>query len=229
MKHDTTSETEHRSLPLVEADLPADQFALRETFAAHPGVSFRCEPVVANGAHAIVPLMWAYGADRRTLDRALTTDPSVESASPVVTLDETVLFEVEWDEQVQIVSKLLTNSHATVLDCRGVDGTWTFRLLYPDREALSRTHRFCDDHGLNLDIRSIHEMEGKRAGPFGLTAEQYEALTAAREQGYFRVPREIELHDLADELGISHQALSERLRRARDTLVRGALLSDPPE
>lgn len=229
MKDDSPPGTERRSPPVVEAELPAEEFALAETFAANPDVRVRCEPVVATGERAVFPLVWVYGADLAALHRVLRTDPSVESASAVTTLDGAALFEVTWTERVSLVSKMLTASSAAVLDCRGADGTWTLRLFYPDRDALSRAHRFCDDRGLSLDIRSIREMDGERVGRFGLTADQYEALTTARERGYLGVPREAELHELAEELGISHQALSERLRRARDTLVRRTLLADSPE
>ena len=228
MSRETRSESGNRSPPVIEAEIPAGDFALERTFEAVPGVSFRCEPVVANGGQTGDPFVWTYGADRDVLDRAFADDPSVEEAS-VLAGDDSLLYSVGWGEQAYLVFQVLTNSHATVLRAAGVDGTWTFRLLYPDRDALSRTHDFCDRHGIEFDIRSIREMDGEYAGRYGLTTDQYEALTAARERGYFRVPRGIELHGLAEDLDISHQALSERLRRARDALVRGALLSEPPE
>ena len=67
-------------------------------------------------------------------------------------------------------------------------------------------------------------MEGEPSDRFGLTDEQYEALTMACETGSVDVPRATDLDELAAELDISHQALSERLRRAQATLVRETLL-----
>lgn len=229
MSGDDTAGSADRTPSVVETELPAADFALAETFETVPGVSFRCEPVVTSGDGTAAPLVWAYGADREAVDRALAADPSVDDAAVVAAAAEDLLYRVDWGERPRLVFEMLTTPQGTVLHGTGVDGTWTFRLLYPDRKALSRVNRFCDDREIDLDIRSIREMEGRRAGRFGLTAEQYEALRAARERGYFAVPREVELEDLADALDISHQALSERLRRARDTLVRGAVLSDPPE
>jgi AcrR family transcriptional regulator len=46
----------------------------------------------------------------------------------------------------------------------------------------------------------------------------------AVEAGYYQVPRETDQSDLAEQLNISHQALSERLRRATGALIEDALL-----
>lgn len=56
-------------------------------------------------------------------------------------------------------------------------------------------------------------------GPSPVTGEQREAVLTALELGYYEVPRHANLADVAAELGISHQALSERLRRAHGGLV----------
>ncbi len=45
------------------------------------------------------------------------------------------------------------------------------------------------------------------------------SLIKAKEMGYYDVPRGISLSELADELGVSHQALSERLRRGHGRLI----------
>ncbi|MFB9808291.1 helix-turn-helix domain-containing protein [Haladaptatus pallidirubidus] len=47
---------------------------------------------------------------------------------------------------------------------------------------------------------------------------------AALESGYYDIPRGISGEELSDDLGISHQALSERLRRAYKNLISNALV-----
>lgn len=47
----------------------------------------------------------------------------------------------------------------------------------------------------------------------GLTTRQRETLRLAADRCYFEIPRRATLADLADELGVSDQAISERLRR----------------
>jgi predicted DNA binding protein len=46
----------------------------------------------------------------------------------------------------------------------------------------------------------------------------------AVERGYFDVPRKTTLEELADELDISRQALSEHVRRGTEKILRRALL-----
>ncbi len=70
--------------------------------------------------------------------------------------------------------------------------------------------------------------QSRPAGQYGLTDPQYEVLTLACDRGYFAIPRQAELDDLAEELGVSHQALSERLRRGVEALVTDTLLVDQP-
>ena len=51
-----------------------------------------------------------------------------------------------------------------------------------------------------------------------LTEKQREAMNLAVRRGYYANPREVDLDTLADELGISHQALSHRLREAEGSI-----------
>jgi predicted DNA binding protein len=57
-----------------------------------------------------------------------------------------------------------------------------------------------------------------------MTDEQFDALAAACKRGCFDIPRGVDLDDLADELDITHQSLSERLRRGHDVLIEETLL-----
>ncbi|WP_160134738.1 helix-turn-helix domain-containing protein [Halococcus salsus] len=52
-----------------------------------------------------------------------------------------------------------------------------------------------------------------------MTTEQQTALTEAAKAGYYEIPRSATAVEVAEQLGISHQALSERLRRAHSQLV----------
>lgn len=175
-----------------------------------------------------MPLLWAYGADKDSLEGTLADDPSIDTASLVTAFDDKLLYQIEWDDSLCLLFDMITNSHAVILDIHGEVGTWTLRLLYPDRDSLSNTHRFCDDHRMRLNIRSVREMDDEHVGQFGLTSKQYEALTTAYERGYYQAPRGTALQELADELDIPHQALSERLRRATMIFIREGLLADPP-
>jgi predicted DNA binding protein len=61
-------------------------------------------------------------------------------------------------------------------------------------------------------------------GKYGLTSAQHEALTLAFESGYYDVPADVTLDSLSKMLGITSQALSERLTRGTKTLIESTVI-----
>lgn len=209
---------------ISELSIGASAFALGETLDAIPAATFDIERVVAHEADRVMPFVWAIAPDRDALEAAFADDPSVATVERLSDLDDEWLYRMEWVAQVQFVVHALTEEGATVLNAQTDGGRWQLRVLFPDRDALSHTYGFCEDHDLDLDIETIYEMNTERHGRFGLTDDQSATLTTAFERGFYEVPREISVAGLADELDISHQALSERFRRAHGTLIENSLV-----
>lgn len=71
-----------------------------------------------------------------------------------------------------------------------------------------------------VDVEQLteYEPEGERLFSI-LTDRQQEALLAALDAGYYRVPREATQEDVADRLGRSPGTVGEHLRRAEQTLL----------
>jgi hypothetical protein len=214
---------------IVRGTVPADEFALNYTLSELPDIEIECERIVQSGEDAILPLLWVRNADPDEVESAFEADPTVRDVSCLSTFEEESLYRMSWVDHIDLLLQMLTNAEATVLDAYGRNGRWQLRVLYPSREHFSATHEFADEHHLRFDVKSIRDMEGEPAGRFGLTADQYRALVLASRRGFYDVPRESTLEDLADELDVSHQALSERLRRGMGSLVEDALLvgADP--
>lgn len=210
---------------MVQGSVPTEELALHHSLTFLPGAEVECERVVRNGDEAVMPLIWVRYASRDEVELAFADDPSVSTVTCLSESDEELLYRMEWGEQVGLLLKMLTNSEATVLDAHGRQNHWTLRVLYPERNEFSKIHTFCEEHGLNFDVDAIRELDSEATGRFGLTDVQYKTLMLAVECGYYEVPRETTLEGLADELDVSHQALSERLRRATCSLVENALLT----
>lgn len=210
---------------IVKGTVPAADLALHHALESLSGVEVECERVVRSGDEAVMPLLWVRYADRDEVEPAFAADPTVRSVTCLYDsgTDNEMLYRMDWVDRVGLLLRMLTNSEATVLDAYGRRGRWEFRLLYPEREEFSETHQFCEGHGLSFDVVSIRESAGEPAGRFGLTECQYRALVLAVQRGYYEVPRGTTLEELADELEVSHQALSERLRRATGSLVGDAV------
>jgi len=206
---------------IAELAIPTTEVALGGTLEAVPDVDVAIERVVVADPGHVMPYVW-FSTESSTLaavDDALAADPSVDDATRLVARDDTSLYRIEWVDDVAVTVYLLTDAHATVLDATVENTRWQFRVLFSDRAALSRTYEFATDQGLSIELLRIHRLEERRHGGSGLTDAQYESLIAALEVGYYEIPREMDMDELSDELDISHQALSERLRRAHRTLV----------
>ncbi len=74
--------------------------------------------------------------------------------------------------------------------------------------------------GISVNVRKIGEYDAS-PGTFatGLTSRQREALTVGREVGYYEVPRNGSVEDVAKELGCAPSTASNHLRKAEARLV----------
>jgi predicted DNA binding protein len=204
---------------IAEIELDSADFALRETLDALDGIEFEVERVVAHDTEYVMPYVWASGTDRATIEDALHDDPSVEDIGLLTDNDDHWLYEMRWTDQIHSLVQLLIEEDSTVLTAFGKEDRWDLRVLFPDRDALSRTYECYEDSGLSVTLRRVYDHDDARAKQYSLTDEQQEALTTGFENGFFEIPRSITQNELADELDISHQALSERLRRAYGNMV----------
>lgn len=212
---------------IVRGTIPAEEFALEESLTSLPSVEFECERIVTSGENAVMPLLWVRGNGADAMQQAFQDDPTVENVELLSAFDDEQLYRMEWVGPVQLVLQILTNSEATIMDAFGMDDQWILRVLYPSRKDVSGTIEFVEDYGLTFDVESIRELEGQPAGRYGLSDAQHEALATAIGHGYYQVPRENNLDDIAAILDISHQALSERLRRATRALIEDTILIGP--
>lgn len=213
---------------LIHANIPVEEFALTETLQALSKVIVEGERIVAGPNNTVMPLIWVRETTPTVFENAVAEDPTVTDDRLLIGDEERWLYEMRWTTNVRLVLDVLTNAMALVLDAVGSKDGWNLRVLFPNRDALSSTNEFCQDHGLTFEITHVRHLDPDPPHPpsprVGLTDAQYKTLTEAYEQGYFDVPRRITLSELATELDISHQALSERLRRGHNVLIKDILI-----
>jgi hypothetical protein len=208
---------------IVSGSVPASEFVLGHSLETLPELTFEVERIVTSGDEAVMPLLWVRGASRERVEETLEDDPTVDNVTVLGDFEDEWLFRMEWISRIDLVVQMLVSAEATILDTVGHRDEWKLRVLYPRREQFSQTHEFCEAHGLSFDVRSIRDLDSEPAGRYGLTEEQYDVLVKAASMGYFQVPREVTLQELAEEFDVSHQAISERLRRATNALVEDTL------
>lgn len=210
---------------IVEFSIPVEELALSETLKHLPETVFEVDRVVAHDTDHLMPFLWASRGDFEELTRVLKEDPTVTNVTHLTTVDEERLYQMEWTDKTHILGYMVVEHDATVQRATAHHSQWDLRVLFPDRDSISATSEYAKINGYQLDITRIYDASAMHRARHDLTDEQYEALTAAVEHGYFSIPREIDQDELADHLGVSHQAMSERLRRAFQGLAENAVHS----
>ena len=135
-----------------------------------------------------MPYVWVSGADRDEIENALRADPTVEDIELISEQDHRWLYQMNWVRQICSLIRMLIEEDSTVLTAFGKGDRWDLRLLFPDREAVSRTYDFCRDVGLKINLQRIYDHDDSRAGQYDLTEDQEQALVTAFEQGFFLDP-----------------------------------------
>lgn len=205
----------------VELRVPGDAFELGNVLTAVEGVSIEIERIVPVRGQ-VVPYAWATG-DERDVESALEALPSVESVTRLAEISRWGLYEIQWRYPINGLVASLAEADAVVVEFISSDDEWYLDLRFSTRDAVTAFHDACRENGIAVTVTRISEGPTD-VGQSALTPKQREALLAAYESGYFDIPRRVTLTDLADRLDISSQALSQRLRRGNETLVRESLV-----
>ncbi|WP_458210091.1 helix-turn-helix domain-containing protein [Haladaptatus sp. NG-SE-30] len=210
---------------IVRAALPADDFVLGHTLHHLETVTLDIENVIAGVQECLMPLIWVGVTDRELVEAAFAADDSVSDFDLIGAFDAECLYQLEWNKQIETQIQTLVEK-CMILRATGSDGVWNLRLLFTNHDDVSSTFDDCGKEGMGFEIQQIRELNEGRHGRFDLTQSQRETLTKAYEDGYYSIPREATADDLAGTLDISHQAISERLRRGHESLVKNMLFVD---
>lgn len=202
---------------LVEMTIPVEDFALEETFTALPEARFELLPTVAYRPE-IGPPFLRVESDRPVLE-SLRTDPTLDSVERMTSSAESTTVSVEWGAAARTVFETMVDADVFVSTVSGTGRRWTFQLRTSSREAASEMYHRCADRGISVEVTQLEELDAVADGNVSFSSEQLEVLQLAVEYGYYDIPRGITVSELADRLDVSHQAVSERIRRAHDHLI----------
>jgi predicted DNA binding protein len=204
---------------IAELTIDSGEFVLGRALNVSEDVHVELERVVPSSKQ-VMPFFWARGGDLSRFRRAVERTPYVKRLVELDSVDDAVLYRAEWDQSVESFIFGLNEVGATILQANGND-RWFFQLRFESHEDLAALHRFAIEHDIDYELGRVSGMtEPQRSVyDFGLSPEQREALELAVNEGYFKVPRETKLRDLADSVGISEQSYSERVRRGIDRIL----------
>jgi predicted DNA binding protein len=168
----------------------------------------------------------------RAIESAFTADPAIDSYQCLTDdsddtdsmsisdehATEQRLYYIEWVDDRSVLGQLVEQSGivtSATLDAGG----WHVQLVFSTREELSTAYETWETNNWKIYVDRIVADAEEFTETTGLTDDQHQAMERAVELGYYEIPRRITLKELAADLEISHQALSERLRRASRNLI----------
>lgn len=213
-----------RQTTVAVLTLPAGELALADSFRVASDVRFRLEQTALAETTNRVPV-WITGHERTTIEAALDGDASVDSYTMLEANGGEWLYDLKFASGTRFVQQSIFACGGLILDAGAAEDRWTLTVRFPSRHDLSEVQNRLAEEGVDVTFEEIHT-GGHDARTAALTDAQYEVIEAALEGGYFDVPRGASLEDLADGLGISHQAASERLRRAEKQALSGLRRDD---
>ena len=209
---------------VVEFSLPPDDFALGSALAPGADVEVALEAVVPVGGDR-VPLVWVTGGDLEAFEPAARAAEPVSDLRLLERFEDDALYRLEWSPPADGVLSALAEHGAAVLEATRLR-RWRFQVRFHAHDHLREFHAFCRANDVDVSVTRVAVLDdASGAGPrFDLTPEQREALLLAVRGGYFEVPRRTDLSTIADELGISRQTTSNRVRRGVDRVLQSTLL-----
>jgi len=208
---------------VAEMSIQSTEFLLGQVLSRDPGTHIEMERVVP-ASRQVMPYIWVGGADLSEFERLVRESPHVQRLVAVDTFDTKGLYRVEWAEEVESLIYGISKTEATILEAQGTE-VWTFRLRFNSHRGLARFHNYCRDHEIEFSLERVYSLGEltEEGDVYQLTESQRRVLKLAVERGYFAVPRDITLSELATELDRSSQTVSEHIRRGSEKVISHAI------
>lgn len=203
---------------VMEFRSAADEFPLGTVFENLPKASVELERLIPHG-ELIIPYFWVQGAKAEDIESAFEYHTGVVEVELIDNIDDDYLMRAEWENAYFGILSALALDNVSLLSGVGTKDGWEFEVRAETREDISDFRANCQEHDISLEITSVHELMAPEQESEELTDPQHEALLLAYERGYFDTPRETTLAELADELEITQQSLSSRLKRGHRQLI----------
>jgi predicted DNA binding protein len=210
---------------IAEFTIDSEQFILGQVLALDPDTPVEMERVVPASGR-VMPYVWVQGSDLDAFEKAIRASEYVRGLTALDVVEDSALYRVEWDEQVESLIYGMAETNATILEATGNE-KWHFRIRFDDHSGMTNFHNYCTSHDIRFQLDRVYTLNEDQDGgySFDLTKAQRSALVTAVQDGYFEVPRRTTLGAVGGKLGVTEQSVSENLRRGANKVLRKALLS----
>ena len=207
------------SFTTAQADFP-----LSAVFEQLSDVTIELDRVVPTN-DAVIPYFWISADDTEKLTTDLSADIGIDQVKIVDQVEKQMLVRVDWNLDHESILTAIVNTDVSLLSGIGNPEQWTFELRASEHEGLSQFQTYCREHDIPIELTELHTISPLSSNQeYDLTDGQKKLLVVAYSRGYFDSPRGATQDDLADELGITRQAVSSRLQRGIRRLVASTLI-----
>lgn len=176
----------------------------------------------------MIPYCWVEDGSGEELLHTLRAHPAIASVAVVDEIDNQYLIRISWEPDARGFIEIITQSDVVILSAVGTAAEWTFEIRTDDHTMLAAFHQECEAHDVSITITSVHHTLHCEPPHRQLTDAQSEALLTAYNAGYFDNPREATLEEIGEQLGISRQAVADRLKRGYHALIESFARANTP-
>ncbi|WP_254763037.1 helix-turn-helix domain-containing protein [Natrinema marinum] len=210
---------------IVHLRIPPTSFELGRILELEESGTVELENMVPLGEKA-VPFLSVNDEVREAFEQNVSNHPSVEHIVEVTSHDGERLYSLDWDVSRDVFLQGVIDLGGQLLGATGTLNAWEFEIRFPTHGALSDFQEYCSNAHIPLEVGRIYNPVRPGTGMwYGVTEAQRETLMRAVQGGYYSIPRRMSTQDLATDLDISDQAVTERLRRAIVTLTENTLIA----
>ncbi|WP_224337848.1 helix-turn-helix domain-containing protein [Haloprofundus halobius] len=210
---------------IADFSVPADAFCLAHTLKSAQQMAAELDLLVAHSPDYIMPFLRVVGNEWEQFETILDEDPTVDESELTDSFSTERLYQIKWSDVVSERLRIILDHEGVILDARGSDGEWRMRVRFESRNHFSEFINHFEEEG-QVTLHQLFTPTTSGVHYYALSEKQRSALLTAYNSGYFDVPRKATGEDLAEQLSISHQAVSDRLRRGMKVLIEHTLARD---
>ncbi|WP_159900747.1 helix-turn-helix domain-containing protein [Salinirussus salinus] len=210
---------------IIELQVPGEEFTLGRLLRSEEAPRIEFETTVPTSEEP-VPVFWLESEATAAFEARVEAHNAVEQLIPIDEFPNRTLYALDWNAGENCLLASLTAQDAQLLAAARTDDVWDLEVRFPSHDALSAFESDAEANGIAFSVQRLYNPTSPDDNQsYGLTDVQREALELAIARGYYAIPREVTTIELGEELGISDQAVTERLRRAIVTLVSNTLMT----
>ena len=187
---------------------------LRPTLRRAPDVTVEPEYWTTIGTGRTLVFCSVFGDSFDGFESALEMDPTISEPILADRYPDRRVYRVELTSRAIPFIAQTAESDGRLLELSSSRDGWLVQLQFPSRDNLVAFNDYCRERDISVTVDHLRVSDDEDDGVVALTEKQQELLAVAYDEGYFDVPRGISQDELADRLGVSKSAVSQRLRRA---------------